>query len=82
MGILSRNNVHFYCVKVIDINGLNTEIQIYDENETVSTPLWVSSGKFCRYPLCQSLIYLLFIIFVIFFCVCFKKNKSLLRVLL
>ena len=23
----------------------NTEIQIYYENETVSTPLWVSSGR-------------------------------------
>ena len=41
VGILSRKMCIFYCVKVIDINGL-TEIQIYYENETVSTPLWVS----------------------------------------
>ena len=34
----------FYCAKVIDIDGL-TEIEIYYENETVSTPLWVSSGR-------------------------------------
>ena len=33
-------NVHFFCVKVVDINVL-IEIQIYYENETVSTPLWV-----------------------------------------
>ena len=29
---------------MIDINGL-TEIQIYYENETVSTTLWVPSGR-------------------------------------
>ena len=34
----------FFCVKVIDINGL-TEIQIYYENETVSTLLWVSLDR-------------------------------------
>ena len=33
-----------FCVKVIDITGL-TEIQFYYENVTVSTPLWVSSGR-------------------------------------
>ena len=62
----------------------NTEIQIYYENETVSTPLWVSSGRlqylkasFADIP-CDSLslffhLYIFFkIIFVIFLCV-FKK---------
>ena len=35
----------FFYVKAIDINGL-TEKQIYYENDPVSTPLWVSSGRF------------------------------------
>ena len=43
MGVLSRNIV-FFCVKVTDITGL-TDIQIYYENETVSTLLWISSGR-------------------------------------
>ena len=40
----------FFCVKVIDINGL-TAIKINYENETVSTPLWVSSADMGRITL-------------------------------
>ena len=89
MGILSRNNVGFFCVKVIDIKDF-TEIQIYYENETVSTPLWTHQTG-CNTVLIKkinkkglqisptavshfSFIYNVFIyLFIWCVCVCFKK---------
>ena len=75
MGILSRNNVHFFSVKKVI-----TEIKIYYENETVSTPLWVSSGSCSTHkhvlqisPATVSHFSFIYNVFVVCVCVCLKK---------